>query len=71
MLTITSMQAMNDLTHIYTQGRFNNHAANSFYRIILTTASVMGVIKMGNIAARVGMEPTSLAFCFLHSRPVC
>ena len=45
MLTITYIQAM--ALHIqHTQGRFNNHTAGSLYRIMVTTTSVMGEMKM-------------------------
>ena len=34
----------------------------SLYRIMVTAISAVGVMKMGNIVLRVGVEPTSLAF---------
>ena len=40
----------------------NNHIVHSLYRIQVTATSVMGLMKMGNIAPRAGIEPTSLAF---------
>ena len=46
----------------HTQGMFNNHTTHSLYGIMITVTSVMGVLKMGNIVPRVGMEPISLAF---------
>ena len=48
--------------HIHTNDMFNNHTAHSLYRIKVTSTSVMGEIKMGNIVPRVRIEPTSLAF---------
>ena len=62
MLTITYKQAMALHIYIDTEGRFNNHTAHCLYRIMVTTASAVGVMKMGKIVARVGIEPTSLAF---------
>ena len=47
--------------HIYTQGRFNNHTACSLYMIMVTATGVVGRMKMGNIVARAGLKPTSLA----------
>ena len=41
---------------------FNNHAVHSLYRIMVTVTSVVGMMKMGNIVPRVGMDLTSLAF---------
>ena len=41
---------------------FNNHTACRLYRIMVMATSVMGLMKMRNIAPRVGIEPTSLAF---------
>ena len=35
---------------------------HSLYRIMVTASSVIGVMKMGNIVSRAGIEPTSLAF---------
>ena len=60
MLTIAYMQAMTFCIH--TQGRFTNHTACSLYRIMVTTTSVVGVVKMGNSVPRAGLESTSLAF---------
>ena len=60
LLTFTYILAV--ALDIYTQGRFNNHAAHSLYRIMITTSCVMGVMKMGNIVPRMTLEPTSLAF---------
>ena len=48
--------------HIDTQGRFNNHAVRSLYRILVIVSSVMGMMKMENIVPRVRIAPTSLAF---------
>ena len=48
--------------HIHTQGTFTNHTEHSLYRILVTAASVMAVVKMGNTVPRVGIKPTSLAF---------
>ena len=45
-----------------TQDTFNNHTVRSLYRILLLETSVMGVMKMGNIVLRAGIECTSLAF---------
>ena len=60
MLTITYLQAMT--LYIHRQGRFNNHAAHSLYKIMVLASSVMGVMKMGNIVPRAGVEPTCLVF---------
>ena len=38
------------------------YSMRSLYRILVTATSVMGVMKMGNIVPRAGLEPTSLAF---------
>ena len=32
-----------------------------FYRILVMVISVMGVMKMGNVVPRAGIEPTSIA----------
>ena len=40
-------------------GIFTHHIAHTEFMV--TAASVMGVIKIGNIVPRAGMEPTSLA----------
>ena len=75
-LTITYMRAINSLyiyiytgyiyilyiAYIYTQGEFNSHTTHSLFRILVTEASVVGVMKMGNIVPRAGIEPTSLVF---------
>ena len=47
---------------MHTQGMFNNHTVCSLSRIIDTTTSIVGVMKMGNIVPRYGIEPTSLSF---------
>ena len=60
LLTITYMLAM--ALHLHTQGRFNNHTVYSLYRTLVTTTSVVGVIKMGSTVPRVALKPTSLAF---------
>ena len=39
--------------YIHIQGRFNNHTACSFYRIMVMATIVVGVTKMGNIVPRV------------------
>ena len=69
MLTITYMQAMT--VHIHTQGRFNNHIVYILYKMPVLANSVMGVMKMGNIAPRMEIEPISLAFwsCLLTIIP--
>ena len=64
MLRITHIQAVT--IHMHTQGRFNNHTARSLHSIMITAASVVGVMNMGNIAPRAGLEPY-----LQHSRPVC
>ena len=43
MLIITYIQAM--ALHIHTQGRFNNHTVYSFYRIMVMSTSVVGVMS--------------------------
>ena len=60
MLTITYRQQPYIL---HTQNRFNNHTVHSLYRIVITATSLVGMMKMGNIVARVGIKPTSLALC--------
>ena len=60
MLTIAEIQAKTSHTH--THRMFNDHTTHSLYNIIVTATTVMGVMRMGNIAPRAGIEPTSLAF---------
>ena len=49
--------------HIHTQGGFNNHTTHILYRIVPGYGtSVQGVINLGNIVPRDGIELTSLAF---------
>ena len=60
LLTITHIQAM--ALHIHRQGRFNNYAVHSLYRIIVTAISIMGLMKMGNIVPKRVLNTTSLAF---------
>ena len=48
--------------HTHRQGGFNNHTMHSLYTIIIMAATVMGMMKMGNIAPRLGLKPTSLVF---------
>ena len=48
--------------HIHKKGRFKKHAICSLYRILLTAPVSWRVVKLGNIVARVGIEPTSLRF---------
>ena len=73
MLAITYMQALT--MHIYictyihrTQGWFKNHTDHRLYKIMVWANSLMrwggGVrlMKVGNIARTMGIEPTSLAF---------
>ena len=49
--------------YIYiTQGRFNNHTARRLYRIMVTAAIVVRVMKMGNIVPQAGIEHTIRAF---------
>ena len=63
MLTIqTYGQSPYIYIYIYTQGRFNNYTVHILYRIIITATSVVGVMKMGNVVSRAGIEPTSMAF---------
>ena len=59
MLTIVYIQAV--ILQIQTQGRFNDHTAHSLYRIMVTATSVMGMMKLGNIVPRGGIEPTYLS----------
>ena len=47
--------------HMHTQGRLNNHAARSLYRIMVMATSVVDMTKMGNMVPRAGTEPASLA----------
>ena len=56
MVTIIRIQA------VLTQGRFNNHTSCSLYKIMDPTINEVGVMKMGEIVLRVGIEPKSLAF---------
>ena len=49
------------MIHIHTQGRFNNPTAHNLYRIMVMETSVIGVVKMGNIVPRAGLEPMSVA----------
>ena len=60
MLTIRYTLAM--ALRIHTQGMFTNHTTHSLYRIVVMATSVVGVMKMGNIAPRMGLKSTSLAF---------
>ena len=60
MLTITCIQAK--ILHLHTQGRFNNHTAHSFYRIMVMAMIVVDRIKMGNIMRRAGTKATAVAF---------
>ena len=62
MLAINYIHTGNSLTHTHTQGRFNNHAVHGLYRILIMATDVMGVITMGNIMPRAGIEPTSLTY---------
>ena len=55
MLKLTYIHAM--ALHVHTQGRFNN-----IYTILVMVTSVKGVMKMGNIGPRAGIQPTYLAF---------
>ena len=48
--------------HIHKQGRFNSNTALSLYRLLVMDTSIVGVMKMGNIVPRAGIEPISLAF---------
>ena len=54
MLIITYIQAMALYIHI--------HTAHSLYKIMDMATSVVGVMKVGHILPRAGLEPTSLAF---------
>ena len=60
MLALTYIQAMT--LHKHTYSRFNDDSGHILYRIMVTTTSVMGVMKIGNTVPRVGLKPTSLAF---------
>ena len=48
--------------HIHTQDRFNNITAHSLYRILVMATSLVGVMKMGNIVPKTGIDATPLAF---------
>ena len=50
------------VTHTQTQGRFHNHTAHNLYMIQIMATNVAGVMKIGNIAPRAGIELTSRAF---------
>ena len=60
MLIITYIKAI--VLHTHTQGRFNNHKAHSFYRILVTALLSWVWRKWGNTVPRVGIEPRSLVF---------
>ena len=45
-----------------TQGRFNNPKVCSLYKIMLMATNVVEWMKMGNIAPKSRIKPTSLAF---------
>ena len=46
--------------HLPTQGRVNYYKTHSLCGIMVTATSLIGVIKMGNTAPRVRLEPTYL-----------
>ena len=48
--------------HIHTQGRLNKITERRVYRIMVTTTSVVDVMKMGNIAPRAEIKLSSLLF---------
>ena len=60
MLAITYKPAIT--LHIHTQGRVNNAAGLSLYRIMVTATSVLDVMNIINIVPRIGIERTFLAF---------
>ena len=60
MLIITYTQTMTLDTH--TQSTFNKDAVHNLYNIMVTATRVVGLMKMGNIVPRVGIELTYLAF---------
>ena len=49
MFTFTYILTGNDLIYIHTRGKFNNHTACCLFGIMVTTTSVMDVMKMGNV----------------------
>ena len=61
MLTMYYVQP-SDISDMHIKDRFRSHTVHSLYRTMAMATSVLGVMKIGNILHRAGIEPTSLAF---------